>query len=71
MLRESQRTHIHALIVCHLEDPFSSLAGINEGLHFGDLIDPWIHDMVASKPEAIVAEDSRFPEPIISPLHAL
>lgn len=63
--------HIHPLVFSHLEDPLSALAGIDQGLHLGLVIDPGVYNMIPSKPEPVVAKDPRPSETVIGSLHSI
>lgn len=57
---ERKETNIHALILRHFEIIPRPLTRLHELLHFGNISDPRINDVIACQPETIVAPDTGF-----------
>jgi hypothetical protein len=67
----SYETHIHSLVVSHAEIVPRSFAIRNKTFDKRYVLEPRIHNMVASKPEPVIAKDTWLSERVILLLHAL
>jgi hypothetical protein len=52
-------THVHSLILCHLENSFSSFASVNKSLDLRYVFDSRVNNVIPGEPESVITEDSR------------